>query len=373
MTFKCKNCGGNAIYSPEKRSMYCPYCDSLGSSERSDVCKKCGNLITYDPEKGSMYCHRCGSDGSAEGTEEGPGEVIICPNCGGEVNLDIHTSATRCPSCDSYLIINERVEGAYAPKTIIPFELGKETCKQSIREKFKKFRFAPTDFLSEAKLNEMLGVYVPFWFYDYDTHWDFQAEGTKIRCWTTGNTEYTETSVYDVRRDMDIRFNRIPVDASVQMPDDVMDLVEPYDYKQMTDFTPEYMSGFYAEKYNMLSDLVEERAKKKMSDDADQLLKNTYAGYNSMKVVRRDLQLRDSRSDYGLLPVWRYIYKYNGENYPFYVNGQTGKIVGTPPISTKKVWAYTGTLWAGLTVGLILLQLLGSSVIRLLDLMIKVL
>lgn len=335
MIFKCKNCGGNAIYSPEKRSMYCPYCDSLGSSERSD---------------------------------ESLGEITVCPSCGGEVNLDIHTSATRCPSCDSYLIINERVEGAYAPKTIIPFELGKETCKQSIREKFKKFRFAPTDFLSEAKLNEMLGVYVPFWFYNYDTHWDFQAEGTKIRSWTTGNTEYTETSVYDVRRDMDIRFRQIPVDASVQMPDDVMDLVEPYDYKQMVDFIPEYMSGFYAEKYNMLSDLVEERAKKKMSDDADQLLKNTYGGYSSVKVVRRDLQIRDSRAEYGLLPVWRYIYKYDGTDYPFYVNGQTGKIVGTPPISTKKVRAYTGTLWAGLTAVLVLLQLLGTSAIRLLDL-----
>lgn len=313
MIFKCKNCGGNVVYHPEKHSMFCPFCDSENSEERTD---------------------------------ENLGELTICPNCGGEVKVQEHTSATQCPSCDCYLIFNERVEGAFAPKTIIPFQLSKETCKRSIKDKFKKYLFAPTDFLAEARLNEIQGVYVPYWFYDYDTHWDFQAEGTKIRSWTSGNTQYTETSYYDIVRDMDIRFQKIPVDASVQMPDDVMDLMEPFNYGQLEDFSPEYISGFYAEKYNMPSNAVEERARKKMTDDADRLLMDSYSGYSSVKVQRRNLQLRDSRSDYGLLPVWKYIYTYQGKEYPFYMNGQTGKIVGNPPISKKKLWAYTGTIWA---------------------------
>ena len=323
MIFKCKNCGGNAVYHPEKHSMFCPFCDSENSAERTD---------------------------------ENLGELTICPNCGGEVKVQEHTSATQCPSCDCYLIFNERVEGVFAPKSIIPFQLSKETCKRSIREKFKKFLFAPTDFLDEARLNEIQGVYVPYWFYDYDTHWDFQAEGTKIRSWTSGDTQYTETSYYDIVRDMDIRFQKIPVDASVQMPDDVMDLMEPFNYGQLEDFNPEYMSGFYAEKYNMPSDAVEERARKKMTNDADRMLVDSYSGYSSVKVKRRDLQLRDSRSDYGLLPVWKYIYTYQGNKYPFYMNGQTGKIVGNPPVSMKKLWAYTGTIWACMWVIIMLLR-----------------
>lgn len=330
MIFKCKNCGGNVVYSPEKGDMYCPFCDSEKSEERTD---------------------------------ESLGELTICPNCGGEVAVKEHTAATQCPSCDCYLIFNERVEGKYAPKTIIPFRLGKETCKKSLRDKFHKFRFAPTDFLSEARMNSMQGVYVPFWFYDYDAHWDFQAEGTKIREWTSGDTAYKETSVYDIRRDMDIRFRKIPVDASEEMPDDVMDLVEPFDYAQMVDFMPEYMSGFSAEKYNMASDAVEERAHKKMNDDAKALLDSSYSGYASVNVMRQNLQLRDSSADYGLLPVWKYIYRYNEKDYPFYVNGQTGKIVGNPPISKKKVWVYTGTLWACMTAVLALIQLIAIYII----------
>lgn len=323
MIFKCKNCGGNVIYSPEKRGMFCPYCDSEGSEERKDYADS---------------------------------DMRICPNCGGEVPVREHTAATQCPYCDNYLILNERVEGAYEPKLIIPFQFGKENCKKAIRDKFKKCLFAPTDFLSEVRLNSMQGTYVPFWFYDYDTNCDFQGEGTKVSSWTAGNTQYTETSYYNVVRNMDMEFQKIPVDASVDMPDNVMDLMEPYGYNQLEAFKPEYMSGFYAEKYNMTSDLVESRAKQKMESDARELLKNSYGGYSHMKVNRQNIQVNRSSVNYGLLPVWKYMYRYKNEDYPFYVNGQTGKIVGTAPISKGKVWVYAGTIWGCLTIIMILVN-----------------
>ena len=313
MIFKCKNCGGNVIYHPEKDTMFCPFCESIKSEERA---------------------------------ESPNGELNICPNCGGEVTVEEHTSATQCPYCDSYLIFNERIEGEFAPKMIIPFRMGKESCKQALRDKFKKCLFAPTDFLSEARLNGILGIYVPYWFYDYDTACHFHGEGTKRRVWRSGNTEYTETSYYEIIRDLDISFENLPVDASVQMPDDVMELVEPFEYGQMKDFIPEYMSGFYGEKYNVTADAVENRARVSMNDSALRLLKGSYSGYASVRSLAQQVNVRDSKVNYGLLPVWRYIYRYNNQEYPFYVNGQTGKIVGTPPISRGKVFAYTATLWA---------------------------
>lgn len=330
MFFRCKNCGGNVVYSPERHAMFCPFCESEKSEER------------------------------AEGDRSG--ELTICPNCGGEVKVETYTSATQCPYCDSYLILNERVEGEYEPKKMIPFQLGKEVCKKSIRDKFKKYLFAPTDFLSEARLNQIQGMYVPYWFYDYDTNCTFQGEGCQIRSWRSGNKEYTETSYFEVKRDMDIKFHDIPVDASEAMPDDVMDLMAPFNYSQMEAFAPEYMSGFYAEKYNMPAEQVEERAKKVMKEDAGRLLKDTYAGYSSVRTISENVNVKDRKVEYGLLPVWRYLYHYKDKEYPFYVNGQTGKIVGEAPVSKGKVWAYTGTLWGCLTLVLILINLLGTFV-----------
>lgn len=323
MFFRCKNCGGNVVYSPERHEMYCPYCESAESGER------------------------------AEGHTDA---LTICPNCGGEVPVEQHTSATQCPYCDSYLIFNERVEGKYAPAMMIPFQMGKENCKQSIREKFRKCLFAPTDFLSEVRLNSMQGIYVPYWFYDYDTDCRFQGEGTKVRTWRSGNMEYREVSYYAIDRNMEIHFEKIPADASEQMPDDVMDLIAPYNYTQLIDFQPKYMSGFYGEKYNMTSDVLEGRARALMKQDADKLLKESYAGYSTVTAARQDISVRDEKTMYGLLPVWKYIYHYKDREYPFYVNGQTGKIVGTAPFSGKKFMVYVGTLWGCLTMILALLQ-----------------
>lgn len=313
MIFKCQNCGGNVVYSPERHKMFCPYCESEESQEVKT------------------------SDG---------GEIQICPDCGGEIPLKEHTSATQCPYCNNFLILDERMAGEYLPKVVIPFQLGKDTCKNSLREKFRKNVFIPTDFLSEARLDSLEGDYVPFWLYDYDINVDYQAEGTKVRSWTSGNMSYTETSYYDVRRNLDIAFQDIPVDASVQMPDDVMDLMEPYDYKQMIPFDPKYLSGFRAERYNMSAVQAENRAKHKMTEDTNVLVKAQVSGYSSVRTQRNDVRIQNAKQTFGLLPVWRYLYRYAGREYPFYVNGQTGKIVGIPPVSGKKVLAYAGTLWA---------------------------
>ena len=327
MYFKCKNCGGNVVYSPERHTMFCPFCESEKSEELSN------------------------------GTSP---ELSVCPNCSGEVPLEQHTSATQCPYCDSYLILNERVEGSYAPALILPFQLGKESCKKSIRERFKKNLFAPVDFLSEVLLNGMKGIYVPYWLFHYDTHCIFRGEATKVKVWRSGDTEYTETSHFAVNRDMDITFDKMPVDASEAMPDDVMDLMEPYNYEQLVSFTPEYMSGFYAEKYNMPSDALENRARTKMNEDAEKLLRESYAGYNSVRTVNQEVQVRKSSADYGLLPVWKYLYTYDGKEYPFYVNGQTGKIVGEAPTSMKKALAYICTLWGCVMAVLVMVPLLIS-------------
>lgn len=321
MVFKCKNCGGNVVYSPEKKKMFCPFCESEDSQERLDK----------------------------------PGNIEICPNCSGEVPVKEHTSAVQCPYCDTYLILNERIEGQYTPNYIIPFQYGKEMVKNLMREKFAKYLFAPMDFLSEVKLNSMEGDYVPFWFYDYNVKYFYQGEGKKIRIWRTGETEYTETSIYSICRDMEIPYYKIPADASEKMPDEVMDLLEPYQYDSMIPFHPQYMSGFQGEKYNMPSEVTEPRSKAKMQESAEKLLMQTIIGYQGVVNQQKELSVQDRKVSYGLLPVWVYNYRYKEKEYPFYINGQTAKIVGKVPVSKTKVTVYGLTLWFCLTAILSLL------------------
>lgn len=366
MIFRCKNCGGNVVYSPERKKMFCPFCESEDSEERED-----GVIVTSEEEnrQPASGVDAQTQEGGTTGATAQPKSAVgnaqqkvtkVCPNCGGEIPMTAATSATQCPYCDNYLIVDDQISGVYTPHMLIPFKMGKEGCKQLIRSKFEKCVFAPTDFLSEVRLNGIHGDYVPFWFYDYNTNCTFHGEGTKVRSWTTGNTQYTETSYYDIVRDMDIDFDKIPVDASVGMPDDVMDLMEPFDYKEMREFKPEYLSGFYSERYNMTSDLIESRAKSKMQEDAKKMLNDSYSGYASVRKIAENVSVTDSSVNYGLLPVWKYDYTYKGKEYPFYVNGQTGKLVGIAPISKAKVWAYAGTLGVTLAAILCILNAIAS-------------
>ena len=68
-------------------------------------------------------------------------------------------------------------------------------------------------------------MYVPFWMYDYDSKVDYQALGTKVRTWTSGDKRYTETSYFDVFRKLHVNYENIPFDASIDMVDGIMDLM----------------------------------------------------------------------------------------------------------------------------------------------------
>ena len=310
MIFKCKNCGANTVWSPEKDSMFCPHCDSIDSEEAVN-----------------------GSD------------LFQCAACGAPMQPKQYDSATKCEHCGAYTIFEERISGEYLPHLILPFKVGKQKAKELIKQEFGKKLFLPSNFLKESYLDKMEGDYIPFFLFDFDCRYRFAAKAKKIRRWTTGDTEYTETSIFQIYRDMDVDFSRIPADASLAMPDGEMDLLEPYNYGQMTGFEPKYMSGFFGERYSVSEEALEPRAKQKARNDAGALMRSSIIGYDSVTPEMDDCQCRTTAENYALLPVWNYIYRFKGKDYFFRLNGQTGKLVGKAPISIGKMAGYAATLF----------------------------
>lgn len=309
-------------------------------------CVNCGGNVIYDPASGHMICASCNAQDSEEIVNQE--DCYACPSCGGKLTVDEYTSATRCEYCGAYSIIDEKITYPYGPDLVLPFRFTKEQATELLRKTFKDKLFCPNDFLSQRTLEQLEGDYVPFWMYSYDTHAVWSGIGIKVRSWTTGNTEYTETSKYQVHRELDIVYKRIPVDASVKMPDDVMDTMEPYEYKDLEEFKPKYMSGFCGETYNQKPDEIESRAKKKAEADTEAWVQSTITGYNSTTSVKRNYVYTPTKREFALMPVWRYVYRYHNKNYEYYINGQTGKLYGTLPKSLGKVLFTGGTLFAGL-------------------------
>lgn len=312
MIFKCKNCGANTVWSPEKDAVCCPHCDSIDSEE----------AVTMSSD------------------------MFQCGACGAPMEPKQYDSANKCEHCGAYTIFEERISGQYEPHLILPFKIGKEQAKEILRKEFGKKLFVPSSFLKAASLDKMEGDYIPFFLYDFDCKYRFSAKGKKIRRWRSGNTEYTETSIFQIYRDMDVDFSRIPADASLSMPDGEMDLLEPYDYNAMLGFEPKYMSGFLGEKYSVDSQTLEPRALHKARGDAGGLMRQSIVGYDSVIPETDDCRLTTSARNYALLPVWNYVFRFNGKDYFFRLNGQTGKLVGKAPISVAKMMGYAATLFA---------------------------
>ena len=314
MIYKCHNCGGNVIYDPQRKRMYCAHCEGIDSEE---------------PVSG--------------------GGVAQCANCGAPLTVGTFQSAGRCEHCGCYQIFEERVSGQYTPHLILPFAVSRQEAERKLKEEFGGRKFAPSSFLSQATLQKMEGMYVPFFMYDYHVHYDWSGKGTKVRVWTSGNTEYTETSYYHINRSMDADFARVPVDASNVMDDAKMDLVEPYDYRALENFQMKFMSGFVGEMYNQGADQLEPRAHRKAESDTEALMRQTISGYSSVTPEQRNMFVNQKAVDYALMPVWVYEYAYRGKTYTYYVNGQTGKIVGKAPILKTKAIGYTASVFCYVT------------------------
>ena len=307
MIFKCKNCGGNAVYHPDKKAMWCPHCDSLDSQERLD-------------SENMKNCTNCGA----------PLEQI------GEF-----TSALKCSHCGAYIILKDRVEGEMRPHLILPFEISKERAIEILKKEFGNRILTPDSFLNHATLEHFEGSYVPFWLYDYLTQIDYAGKATRVRVYHSGDYEVTETSHYQVVRKMDVHFDKVPIDASNRMADDIMDLMEPYEYRALQNFEEKYMSGFEGEAANFSESQEEERVKNKVKENAESLLAETIAGYTTCVPLHKNIDMIKQKAQVALMPVWVYHYHFRGKEYVYHVNGQTGKVIGKTPTDRKKALVYS--------------------------------
>ena len=301
-------------------------------------CKDCGGNAVYDPKKKKMVCESCGNE---ETQEKIPQEKLhICNNCGAEIESKKTDLALKCPYCGTYVIFEDRMKDAYKPDLALPFVIDRKEAIEIIRKNFAKKMFIPKDFCSTASLESLQGRYVPFWMYDMETHVHFEGEADKVRTWDEDDYECTETSTYRILRDFDVDYDKIPVDASKVMPDKMMDLMEPYKYGELGDFDAKYLSGFQAEVYDEDKNTLLPRAKKKADKYSQKYLSSYNVEYDAVRPTVNDKKSTEKESFYSFLPVWRYVYRYQGKNYEFYVNGQTGKAVGEAPTSTGKIIAW---------------------------------
>lgn len=320
--------------------------------------------MTFDGEKGMLSCAYCGTDLPVEEMEQSleaeeyetldqTGEesretfkVYRCGSCGAQMLTDEYTSATICSFCGAPGLMEDRLTGQHRPDRVLPFQISKEKAVEIFRQWTRKGLLTPGNFSSRNTLEKITGIYVPYWLYDYDTSVTLTAHCTRVRSQRKGDWQYTYTDHFQVFREVDGDFDHVPEDASEKMEDALMERAEPFNYGQMKPFDMPYLSGYLSEKYNYTSEEMAQRAKKRVSDTAFQTAKSTIGGYTGVHITSQRIHLREKAVEYVLLPVWMLNYRYGGKNHQFLINGQSGKMVGTLPVSKGKAAACFGLVSA---------------------------
>jgi DNA-directed RNA polymerase subunit RPC12/RpoP len=277
-------------------------------------------------------------------------QVYVCNSCGAAVIADENTAASECYYCHNPVTLAGRVSGEFRPDRILPFKVPRDVADAHFRDFIKKKWFVPNSFKSEKQLEKVVGLYTPFWLADCKTNANISAEAKIINSHTSGNVTITHTKVYECDRAGYMTFEKIPADGSKKLDDDFLDSVEPFDYDDMVDFNMSYLSGFFADKYDVPKSEIIDRIRQRAGSAANEVLKDDINGYSSVSVTHSNINLIRTDWQYVLLPLWFMTYSYKDKIYQFAVNGQTGKVAGLPPLSIPKMLAMIAAIVCGLNI-----------------------
>lgn len=363
--YQCPACTGPLRFAGDSGKLVCDYCGStydIAEIEAMYDGKNQSAAEAFAETEAELTEDRLESDGDWQQSEDGWGEdgkrlrAYNCPSCGAELICDETTAATRCPYCGNPSIVPGQFTDSFKPDYIIPFKLDKNEAVEALKRYYKGKTLLPKTFATQNNIEDIQGVYVPFWLFSGSVDADVQFHATRSRSHVRGNERITITEHYRLRRAGRVNFEKIPVDASSKMPDAHMDAVEPYDYSELKPFSMAYLPGFMADKYDISTEDCAKRADERAVNSAVSMVSQTASGYDSVVPEAKQVQLHRGSVKYALMPVWLLSTRWNGESYLFAMNGQTGRFIGDLPVSKGRFMAMFAAIAAPLAALLALLM-----------------
>lgn len=352
LEYKCPACGGKLEFDSSSQQMKCPYCDTQvdisAMQQKDEALNNAETAMEWESSAGGTW-----EAGETDGMN-----IYVCKSCGGEIVGDETTGASECPFCGNPVVMAGAFSGALKPDLVIPFKLDKKAAKEALNGHLKGKVLLPRVFKDQNHIDEIKGLYVPFWLFDAGVNASIGYKATRIRTWSDSDYNYTETSYFDVHRGGSIAFDGVPVDGSTKMDDTLMESIEPFDLSQAVPFQTAYLSGYLADKYDVTEAESVSRANDRIQKSTEDAFRETVTGFTSVTTEYSSIQLFNGKAKYALYPVWLLNTTWQGKKFTFAMNGQTGKFVGDLPMDKGKFFAILGGVFAAATALTFLIQFL---------------
>lgn len=311
--YQCPNCGGNYIFDIPSQQLACEHCGTKADP------------YALDDKDQALFEQ-----------QEYEATVFTCPQCGGEIISTDTSVAEFCSFCGVSTILHGRLVKEKRPKHLIPFQKTKEDCKKAYTNMMKKAIFAPDDLKDPRRIDSFRGIYMPYWAFHLTQKGPFSLSGYRSH----RRGDYIIKDHYALSGNIDASYDGLSYDASSSFDDSISEKLAPYNIRDLKDFTPAYLSGFYADTADVPAENYQDKAIRIAADQSlDKLYGlSAFSGYHVRSANQSSQPIRTTVEDIDstMYPVWFMSYR-NGNRVAYTtVNGQTGKIVADIPIDTKK-------------------------------------
>jgi hypothetical protein len=322
-------------------------------------CPACGGELTYSQKANKMRCTSCESE--FETSQLNPTTYAnprVCAGCGAELETEENILSGFCSSCDRSFIDDNLLNQMEQPKVVVPFLIDVQDATENFRKWLNTRPFIPRELKQTFSLTSRNAYLMPFWLYNFENSGRMSFNAQIITDKSTQSYIIKEIKYYDVEVDGLVHINEIPCDAMEELEDNYTDAIANFSRNMMIPFDKHILAGISSKKYDYTAKDLINRAAIEAKDKTE----NHYKGlvnqhYSECQLVRDNVTYKNTKATLAYYPIYLFKYHFNGEDYKFYMNGQTGKIAGNTPISIFSILELAGIF--------ILICFLGTLIVNL--------
>lgn len=361
INYKCPNCGSNVEMDIPTNTFYCAACgqfyqlneiktnSNVGHDETVQSWHNGG--ITESTEKIDIPIQRELTEDylSEDVSEDSRGfdkgivymevNIFHCSSCGAQIMTNDVEASKNCAYCGQSTIIFDHVSKERRPDKILPFKITKEEALSKVRERFAKAKYLP-DEVDNINVNSIYGIYMPFWVYDSHMEMGIHSDGNQK------SKGFDEFGAKDMK---------IALDASRRLNDNVSIKLNPFPLDDAVEFNPGYLSGFFADRFDVSHEERKNHAKQLMKIALEAELKTQIPGSYSPQMKEVYGQTYETLAMYGkeydtygekyelksieytFLPIYFFTFSIKNKLINILVNGASGRIVGGIPVDEGKI------------------------------------
>jgi hypothetical protein len=333
----CPACGAQAEWNPAKHKLVCAFCGTeapyqidttTGKIEEIDLVKALRELPDelrgWQDERTSVQCQSCKA------------VMVFDPKLVGK----------NCEFCGSpALVAYSEIKDPIRPQSLLPFKVTQSQIRDSIKGWYASKWFAPNALRRKALVDQLHGLYIPYWTFDAQVRCPWTAEAgyhyyvTEEYRDNNGRTQTRQvqhTRWEPASGQIDHFFDDEPVPGTKGVDIRLLKQVEPFPTKELVPYDTAYLSGYPVEHYQVVLVEAARQSRDQMHSQLMQLCAAQVPG-DTQRNLRIDPDYSGLTFKHILAPIWLLTYTFGAKTFQVVANGYTGVIAGKYPKSPWKI------------------------------------